>query len=200
MNRANVMLSPKEMELLCNAEWILTKNDIMRKAKSLLEEVQEEQLQLLKVSDLPGNIRAIPPKISRGENYQGLPWLMLDHPRLFEKENVFAIRTFFWWGNYFSVTLQLAGAYKNQFGEGIIASYQPLKEKEVYLCMQDDPWQHHFEENNYKPVKSLNKEEFSTIIQEKDFIKLSLKIPLSLWDEAPRLLACHFRNYLEMLK
>jgi len=38
---------------------------------------------------------AIAPKISKGENYEGLPWVILDFPRYFDKENVFAIRCFF---------------------------------------------------------------------------------------------------------
>ena len=49
-------------------------------------------------------------KISKGEN-MGLPWVMLDYPRLFGQEDVLAIRTMFWWGHCFSVTLHLKGRY-----------------------------------------------------------------------------------------
>ena len=35
------------------------------------------------VVDLPGDIAAIAPKIARGENYLGLPYVMLDYPRYF---------------------------------------------------------------------------------------------------------------------
>ena len=59
------------------------------------------------------------PKISKGENYRGLPYVMLDYPRLFGREEVLAIRTFFWWGHGFSVTLHLKGGYRERISAGI---------------------------------------------------------------------------------
>ena len=53
----------------------------------------------------------VEPKISKGEKYKGLPWVMLDYPRIFGKEDIMAIGTRFWWGHYFSVTLHLKGGY-----------------------------------------------------------------------------------------
>ena len=50
------------------------------------------------------------PKIAKGENYLQLPYVLLDYPRCFDKENIFAIRTMFWWGNFFSITLHLSGS------------------------------------------------------------------------------------------
>ena len=35
MNTAKIRLSPKEMELVRNADWILTKNHIIQKAKTV---------------------------------------------------------------------------------------------------------------------------------------------------------------------
>ena len=43
MNQTNLRLSAKEMEMIKNADWILTKNDIIRKTIMLLENVQEKQ-------------------------------------------------------------------------------------------------------------------------------------------------------------
>ena len=72
---------------------------------------------------LPAEVAEISPKISKGENYNGLPYVMFDYPRFFTKENVFAVRTFFWWANYFSVTLHLKGEYKEMFAETIFKKY-----------------------------------------------------------------------------
>ena len=98
MNPAKIRLSPNEMELVTNADWILTKNGIMRKAWHLLEGLQEYQKNLVSTyqKELPSEALRIPAKISKGENYRGLPYLVLDYPRFFEKENAFAIRTMFW--------------------------------------------------------------------------------------------------------
>ena len=40
---------------------------------------------------------------------------MLDYPALFKKDEIFALRTMFWWGNFMSITLLLSGGYKETF-------------------------------------------------------------------------------------
>src|SRR6185369_14445953 len=111
MDEAKIRLSQKELELVSNTEWILTKNEVITKAKLLLGSVLDEQIKWLSHHKLilPSEIKESSPKISKGENYRGLPYMVLDHPRRFDKEDVFAIRTLFWWGNFFSTTLQLSG-------------------------------------------------------------------------------------------
>lgn len=102
MDEAKIRLSAPEMELVKDAGWILTKNGILEKVSHLLGSIQQSyQLQLQQVSSLPPEILASAPKISRGENYKGLPWLVLDYPRCFGQQDVFAMRTMFWWGPFF---------------------------------------------------------------------------------------------------
>jgi len=136
-------------------------------------------------SSLRGEIFITPPKISKGENYNGLPWLMLDHPRHFEKQTAFAIRTLFWWGNFFSVTLHLSGRYKEQYAGKIIAQYDTLCKNNFSLCIANDEWEHHFEKTNYCAVNEMGDETFEQCINEKNFIKLSVKIDLSQWENLP---------------
>ncbi|HVE61539.1 MAG TPA: hypothetical protein VNA26_06955, partial [Chitinophagaceae bacterium] len=103
MNEAKIHLSPSEMELMCNAEIILTKNKILKKIKILLEHLQEKMMEYGKANktDLKlNNLFVVNPKISRGENYEGLPYLILDYPRLFDVSHIFTIRSMFWCGNF----------------------------------------------------------------------------------------------------
>src|SRR5438105_15186190 len=127
MDRAKIRLSSKEMELVTNADWILTKNTIIEKTKILFGELQEVMTSTFNPVAANDYTR-VPPKISKGENYRGLPYLILDYPRLFEKENILAIRTMFWWGNFFSITLHLAGSYKKQHEEKCIQVYSIFKD------------------------------------------------------------------------
>ncbi|HEY2720268.1 MAG TPA: hypothetical protein VGI82_01000 [Chitinophagaceae bacterium] len=193
-NETKVHLSPFEMELMNNSEWILTKNGILRKVQLLLGDVQQNIAHFIqsRTKQFPKEVLAISPKISKGENYHGLPWLMLDYPRYFDKENTFAIRTMFWWGNFFSTTLHLSGKYKREYMSAIIHSYQFFKQNGFYCCINDDPWQHHFEEANYIQVNKLTEEQFDGIILEKDFIKLSSKFSLAEWDQAIKMLSENF--------
>jgi hypothetical protein len=91
MADTNVKLSAQELGLVTNRDWLLMKRDILEKAASLLASVQDRmdahtRLQTaLRSYALPATM----PKISKGENYRGFPYLVLDHPR------VLAVRMFF---------------------------------------------------------------------------------------------------------
>jgi hypothetical protein len=200
-DQTKIQLSPFEMNLLNNSEWILTKNLIVKKAQRLLEEVQENIWQHVKKNcvDLPLEVISISPKISKGENYNGLPWLMLDYPRYFQKENqtgreagVFAIRTMFWWGHFFITTLHLSGQYKEKYSSAIVRSYDALSKNEFYTCINNEQWHHHFEEGNYLPVKDFAADDFADHIDKRSFVKLSCQLPFAKWNDAPGLLSESF--------
>jgi hypothetical protein len=184
MNGAKIRLSALEMELVQNSNWILTKRAIIEKVYELFGQLANEYTSAVTAhkSFFPAGVIAVAPKISKGENYHGLPYVMLDYPRYFDKENVFAIRTFFWWGNFFSSTLHLKGKYKTAFEKNIVANYDLLIKHNYSLCISNDEWDFRFTENNYQPVASLNKNDREKIIVTSEFIKLSAKMPLSQWE------------------
>lgn len=200
-SKTKIRLSSYEMELVNNATVILTKNVIMQKARQLLENVQSQQQQYIQThgKNLPAEVFTPPPKISKGENYQGLPYLVLDYPRYFDKDNIFAIRTMFWWGNFFSITLHLSGRYKKKMEKKIIESRLSLINNDFYYCKQENEWEHHFETDNYVPVSKLKKNIFEKLIREKQFIKLAQKISLNQWNDAEKLLFSSYRQIETML-
>ena len=201
MDPAKIRLSPAEMELVNNADLILTKNAILKKVKGLLEDLQAklQQDMSLHAAGLPVKVSGSSPKISKGENYKGLPYLILDYPRLFEHENIFAVRTMFWWGHFFSVTLHLSGAHKKDVEEKLIGSYQVLKEKGYSFYINEKPWEHHFEGDNYVHLSELSKNDLEKLVREKPFVKLANKIPLQQWDESIEILEGYFTELIGML-
>lgn len=104
-NAPKVVLSPAELALAQNADIILTKNALIDKVYHLFGQLAGLYAQ----ASLPQPLRQAEicganPKISRGEKYEELPWVMLDYPRAFNHQRgCFAIRTFFWWGHGFSI-------------------------------------------------------------------------------------------------
>ncbi len=199
MDPAKIRLSAKETELVTNADWILTKNGILQKVNALLAAVQPAQQDLLTASSLPSEIIATSPKISKGENYKGLPYYVLDYPRLFTPEHVFAIRSFFWWGHFFSVTLQVSGRYKEQFQQQIIEAHDELSNRDFFISLNESEWEHHFESDNYQSIGRLTKEVFANSIAGHRFIKIATQIPLSKWEEAGELLTSRFAFLLKIL-
>jgi hypothetical protein len=198
MDKAKIRLSTKEMELVANADWILTKNAIIEKTKILFGELQEimtESFRLIATSDF---IR-VSPKISKGENYRGLPYLILDYPRIFDKENIFAIRTMFWWGNFFSITLHMAGSYKKQHEEKCRQAYAVFRDSDFFICINKEQWEHHFDPSNYAIAKNLSQTEWEKIIIENSFIKIANKHSLHHWDDAINKLAVDFKVLTDVI-
>ena len=88
MSEAKVTLSPKELELVNNADWILTKNLIIQKVYDLFGQVAATyQLDVARFTEFDATPTCtISPKISKGEQYQQLPYVMLDfHVSLLNK-------------------------------------------------------------------------------------------------------------------
>ena len=195
------MLSAKETELVTNSDWILTKNQILQKVKWLLEDIQARHQQFLNNPQvrLPQEVVAISPKISKGENYKGLPYLVLDHPRVFGKQDHFAIRTMFWWGNFFSITLHLAGTYKQDYERKIIESYSLLSDADYFVGVNDDQWEHHFEASNYLSVREMGAESFKANIANKDFVKLAKQFSFMHWENAGDNLFTSFCQLIRLL-
>src|SRR5438874_13559943 len=98
------------------------------------------------------------PKISRGEKYRGLPYVMLDYPRFFSKEDILAIRTFFWWGNFFSITLHVKGKFLAPISALIIINLKALLKKEFFISVSGDEWDHDLTGGDYRPLKTFNEQ------------------------------------------
>lgn len=201
-SKTKITLSVKELELVCNTDWILTKHEIIAKVYSLFGDIATDMQQLIaKEKDLlPEEAYSTSPKISKGENYKLLPYVMLDYPRCFEKEKTLAIRTMFWWGNFFSIHLQLAGKCKTMFLKNMDVHFAWLQQNDYWICISSDPWHHHFGNDNYKLIKECSAGEFSSILDRESFIKIGKKLPLTQWNEAPEFIRRSFKEMIEWLK
>jgi len=199
MNEAKIQFSAEELLLAENAEWILTKNRIIAKICDLFAGLAKEmEAGLLQVS-LQEEIKRSTAKISKGENYKGLPYVVLDYPRLFTKENVFAIRILFWWANYFSITLHLKGVYKDFFLKKIKKNINFFSDNNFYINTSADEWQHALHANDYILVKEVNAEMLEKSFTQNDFLKLSAKLTLNEWNQSQKLLSELFIMLIQTL-
>src|ERR1051326_3611882 len=103
--------TPTELEIIHNAKFFYTKASATQKVDQLLAEARDEIKSAIEKTGMvfPKGVDSSMGKIFRGENYLGLPYLILDYPKHFSKDSVFAFRTMFWWGKFFSCTLHLQG-------------------------------------------------------------------------------------------
>ena len=194
MNPTKIKLSTTELNLVTNADFILTKNSIIYKVVEFFSLIASDFKDSITNKLLPNEVLVSSPKIAKGENYLGSPWVMLDYPRVFNKQDTCAIRTFFWWGNYISITLQLSGKYQQLYQQNIFKNLSNANAN-WQLCCNKDAWQHHFEASNYKPFSEFSTEELENLA----FIKLSKKIPLQEWDNVNMFLKENFTVLLNLL-
>jgi hypothetical protein len=173
-------LIPKELDYLQDKDFLITKAQIIEKLSENLAQTQKvlQEYLLCNSSFLPPNISYKSFKISKGENYRNLPYLILDYPRMFQREDIFALRTMIWWGNEVSCTLHIQGEFFENFNRFFYESLPRLKAKEVYICVHPSPWEYHFGEDNYVLANEFSNEMWLEFIAKCNFLKITRKLPL----------------------
>ncbi len=196
------MLSDTELSNVNDTSWILTKQKITEKVFELMK-LQVDFLSahgksLLGSFAFPEIIASVP-RISKGENYLGLPYVMLDYPAVFSKKEVFALRTMFWWGHHFSIMLLAEGSYKKIATPAISAGLKKNNEN-IFICVHDNPWQHSFDPGNFKDTAHLSPHELDAILAGKKFIKIGTRYSLQNWNDLPQLLQNGYTILLGLLQ
>ncbi|MBL0097255.1 MAG: hypothetical protein IPP46_12785 [Bacteroidetes bacterium] len=185
VNMSNIILDKEEFALLSDAEIFLVKKRLSEKLNMLLSDCIKNIEHCL--TEHPGfleeEVVMNRPKISKGENYLSFPWQILDYPRLFGREDIFAIRTLCWWGQSFSITLHLSGKYADQFHSKLNHHLAFLADNDYFICINSNQWHHHFGSDNYLSAGELSgiNETITSLYQRNHFIKIMKKIPLSDW-------------------
>lgn len=176
----NKKLTPNELRTLHTTDFFFIKSAATEKIQYLLSEVRDEIKTLIKKEGiiLPNEVDISAGKISKGENYRGLPYLVLDYPKYFSLESTFTFRIMFWWGNFFSCTLHLQGNALDERRKLLIQNRNSLRKKNIYICVNDSPWEYHYKKDNYVLLDKFSETEIKRLFTTNHFIKLSRRIAL----------------------
>ena len=178
-----MQFSQEELNVLQNNDFLITKASALTKIQELLTETREQLNRVIEDQGFQFHfpINHTTAKISKGENYELLPYQILDFPAYFKQNDTFAFRTMFWWGNFFSATLHLEGPSLDTYRSGIISNLDQLIDNNTFICIGNSPWEYHYREDNYKPLETTDLE----FIEHCQFLKLSKKLDLSNWKDLP---------------
>jgi hypothetical protein len=143
---------------------------------------------------------ALLPKISKGENYLGYPWVMMDYPRHFhQQKGHLALRVFFWWGHQFVILFQVSGQYAGLhpklMGNPKFRSF--VQTFETYMGNPKDPW------DNTLPQQGMfrvNDNEYTIKQEIKDYFKIMIPISLEKSEELPEIVFRLGEIILEILQ
>ena len=194
----NFLLNDADISFLSDESIFLKKQAVTRKLMEQFGMLEEEYKSVVPryESLLPPKVLRKSGKISRGENYRGLPWIVLDCPATFGRDGVFAFRTLFWWGHPFSFTLHLSGHYLEQHVPALVRSMETL-DQDMLVCINSSPWEHHHEPSNYIPLAKFRETitDPEAFFRERNFLKFSKMLPLEQHQE----LVSHGIKFLEQL-
>lgn len=178
----NLFFSREEIQLFENEQFIKTKNKILRKTELGLQKLGN------KTAEICPRLKVVspPPKVSKGEKHKGLPFVVLDYPRVFNKTDIFAIRTMTWWSKAYSVSLILKGKYLKEYLKPLNKNL--VKSHGLFYSQDGDIWENEL----------TNKVSSTTKISETaDFVKISFQFPLS---ELNNLKINYFTSLKKLLK
>jgi hypothetical protein len=171
-------LNPKELKYINDVDFLITKHTIISKIFNELKEVEKSLIEKIK-NYHSAEIQILAKKrgkISKGENYRLLPYLVLDFPRNYTKDSGLSYRAMFWWGNCLSATLHIQGDYLNKYRLALQQNLPKLKEEhELYFCVNDTPWEYHYNQDNYLPINNCTDDDINDQITHRSFLKISYK-------------------------
>ncbi len=187
----------REMDILQDTSFLLTKAVALQKVEALLVDTRSaiEGVTEASAFDFPPGAVLSGGKVSRGENYLGLPYRILDQPALLTAGDIFALRTMFWWGHFFSVTLHLQGASLERYREGLVERFDRLLTGQYYISVGESPWEYHYGRENYTRLDPTHRAH----LQACEFLKLSRKKEIGAWREVPRFAADFLEELLRVL-
>jgi len=179
---------------MSDADILRKKKLVQEKVWLLLSKTQKHITQNIATAfpDFPlANFK--PGKISKGENYQDLPYMVLDYPAKLTQEDILAFRTMFYWGNFYSATMHLQGRSLEKNRRQLVENLEDLISLNCFISTNSTPWHYHYLSSNYARLSAEHAEKFS-----KDpFIKLSLQFNLDQYETLP---ASVTQFYLSLIK
>ncbi len=189
VDQTKILLSADELGMVSDTTWHIRKRVILQKVESMLAEMP------LYIDGYFSSIMSRhnpypPPKISRGDNYNGLPYLVLDHPRIFQKDNIFALRTMFWWGKQLSVTLHLSGSFNELYLPAIREKFRD----DLFMCAAgEEEWDHDVNGRGYAKLAQQGQ------LLDRRFNKIATAMDIALANDAPSFFRDSYRKIAGIL-
>jgi hypothetical protein len=192
------IFSLQELDLASDPSWALIKSRVMEKVVEQMGEIEKALKVYLRNStfSFPEGTKLRSGKISKGENYKGLPYVVLDYPALFNKEDIFSYRIMFLWGHHISYSLHLQGYSLHAFQSHFLNNYANILPKQTRFYIYESPWENFNNDYFYTDLFTEETIFITSKIEQHEFLKISNFEPIeSIENSSER--ACHYlQHYL----
>ncbi len=173
-----IQFDDKESDLMFNRELFPLKRQVNQKLYTLFEQIKTSLKDTVQHKQFifPSGTDSETGKISQGENFQAYPWVMLDFPKLFSKQDIFAFRTLFWYGHYFSFSLVLGGRSAEYYLPIFIKNKNTIFGRSLYFSTHEDPWQHDITSENSHLLDEIADDHIKKLVQQNGYLKITGRI------------------------
>lgn len=178
-------LNNDEFNLITDTWYPLLKKNATLKIKAQLAALGQE-LELL----MPG----FGSKISSGENFLNLPYMVLDYPKIAGNNFPFLFRTLFWWGHAASFQVLVRTQASPELGERLVE----LCDGQTLVYVGNNIWENNFEASEFVAIANLSEAQKVQVLNQ-DILKLvwvsATKKPENLFEEA----IGFYKNFIEVV-
>jgi hypothetical protein len=191
----------EEFRIVSSKALLLSKHAAAHKMRLLLEQTLKQIDRYITEESPPWHelYNWQGPKISRGENYNGLPYQVLDHPRYFHSKDALAFRVMCWWGHYFCHTLHISGKFLQANKKRYLENLYKIKSGGLFLGINQDPWKYEFNDEYYQKLSALTDQQIRQTIEKTGHLKISTRLPLARWKELPTLTVNRLKSFFRLM-
>jgi hypothetical protein len=170
-----VNFSSEEADILKEREFFYARKALKDKLRRLFEGLREALLPHMEDSSrwvAPQGLDSRFGHLASGEYYQDLPYVYLDFPKHFSKQEIFAFRWMAWWGHHFFFAFISQGPCMETHRERLLQGWDQYCQAGLFLGLSEDLWDWRAEPGLVSPVVPATKEAASRLLGKHPFLKL----------------------------
>jgi hypothetical protein len=166
--------SDHDIQMINTVDVFLHKPAIMKKVEQRLNDLNQALIAELATDhrNFPDGIDVIKGQIARGENHKGFPFISLDMPQFFTKQDMFTFRTLFWWGHCLVFSLILKGDKLSHYLDTLLQQQQEPAWQDTHIAITPTPWEWNLSTENYIELPTQDIDYLQKQIKQIQFIKL----------------------------
>lgn len=174
-------LNAKELATAQNTEIFKTKARVIKKIWSTFDELRASLQKELAGQPLlaPEGLDTTKGQVAKGDHHHHLPFVFMDMPQYFNRDEICTYRSFFWWGHGLVFALILSGPRLSQYKLRILRDYASYSNKGLHLAVTQTPWEWRQGQGYTIALTDSNRSRIRRALSRLTFVKLERFIPLT---------------------
>jgi hypothetical protein len=189
-----------ELQIASDTNFFDVKRELTSKVINILEQYGDKLLQeIITPVFQERGIKKTGLKVSKGENFKGYPYIVLDCPKLYSTDTEVICRTIFWWGHSWSLHFTIQGQTFARVSQSL-QDFSASLSTDWLLYTGENIWEQDVDSVLFVPITSLSKTVIYDTINKQGFFKIANKINLSNAVEWPPFSTQSYQNLFDLLK